>query len=444
MLDRNVPKPWQGQTTLVFALTAVAVGLGNTFRLPWLLGEHGGAPFFLVYVATLLLVVAPVLAAEVMLGSNGRGSPLASVRWASDQSGRSVFWSWLGPWQAILALLLGGQLLMLAAWMVDRADIIHSGTLAAASTRDVANNFETMLADVARNQALWLLLLAGATVLSMAGPQYAMFVIGWLALPALLVTALGLVDFSVERGDLTAAGEWLFAVRYRDFGFDTVMAAIVSALYTLGAGLGVGLVFGTRAPKKLPLLRAVTAAVVLDCAFAIMVAVIITPLLFATNTLPVSGIPLVFVAVPHAYVNLPMGEVYGALFFGFLSIASLAALVALMEPTVMLLRRDVGLSRWLAAPMTALALLSVVEVSFRGTDSVATGLAGLVDLLIPVTLLAVAYFVGWRMPRPIVRGELFREPRWLFSVWWESLRLVTPVTLLLAIWWVLRSPVVAS
>ena len=109
LLDHNVPQPWQGHTTLVFALAATAIGVGNLFRFPYLLGEHGGAPFFIAYVATLLLVVVPVLVAEVMLGSHGRGSPLGALRWATDQSGRSVAWSWLGVLQALAGLFFSGR-----------------------------------------------------------------------------------------------------------------------------------------------------------------------------------------------------------------------------------------------------------------------------------------------------------------------------------------------
>ena len=90
MLDDNVPRPWQGQTTLVFALAAVAVGLGNFFRLPYLMGEHGGAPFFIAYMLTVASVSAPLLAAEVMLGSSGRGSPVGALRWAQTNQGDRV------------------------------------------------------------------------------------------------------------------------------------------------------------------------------------------------------------------------------------------------------------------------------------------------------------------------------------------------------------------
>ncbi|MDP5072169.1 MAG: sodium-dependent transporter, partial [Congregibacter sp.] len=83
---------WQSRTTFVFALAIAAVGLGNLWRFAWLMGEHGGAPFFLSYVFCLLLIGVPLLVAEVVLGSHGRGSPFLTMSWATEVSGRSRLW----------------------------------------------------------------------------------------------------------------------------------------------------------------------------------------------------------------------------------------------------------------------------------------------------------------------------------------------------------------
>ncbi len=439
MLDDNVPKTWQGQTTLVFALSAVAIGFGNLFRLPFLLGEHGGAPFFITYVATLLLVTAPVMAAEVMLGSQGRGSPVAAIRWTADQSNLSPFWSGLGVFQSVLALLLAAQLTIFAGWMLDRADMLNSGVLASASARDISENFSQLVASQDSNRIYTVGLLIASAILPGLGPQVAMGIIGWLALPAMAATCLTLLEFSLAEGDLVAGGEFLFAVKYDDFSLPGVMAGISSAVFTLGAGLGVGLCFGTRAPKNLPLLRALGATVIVDTAFALAIAICVIPLLYAVNAEPVSGIPLVFVAIPYAFANLPAGDAYGALFYGFLTFATFAAVVALMEPAVMLLRRDWGLNRILAAVVVALVLGSLTVI-LRGSTEFSVLTAQLIDLLIPVSMLLTAIFVGWRVARPITRGELYREPRWLFIFWWELLRLVAPAVLILTLLWLWMLP----
>ena len=78
-MDSNVQQPWRGRTTLIFALLAVSLGLGNVLRLPYVIGEQGGGAFLLVYVSVLALVVGPVLIAELTMGSIGRSSPMGSI-----------------------------------------------------------------------------------------------------------------------------------------------------------------------------------------------------------------------------------------------------------------------------------------------------------------------------------------------------------------------------
>ena len=74
-LSRGVLGQWRSRMTFVLALSASAVGLGNLWRFPYLMGENGGGPFMLAYLGCLFLVAVPILIAEVMVGSHGRGSP---------------------------------------------------------------------------------------------------------------------------------------------------------------------------------------------------------------------------------------------------------------------------------------------------------------------------------------------------------------------------------
>ena len=437
MLDDNVPRPWQGQTTLVFALAAVAVGLGNFFRLPYLMGEHGGAPFFIAYMLTVASVSAPLLAAEVMLGSSGRGSPVGALRWAADQSGRSSYWSWLGGLQSGVALLLAAKLLILALWAMDRAQLINAGGLASASGVEVAESFVQLAAD--RNRfitfAFWLLPLAALLVA--LGPAYAMGLIAWLGLPAMAVSCVGLIGYALDYGNLQEAGEFLFARNYDQFDIESAMAGVISGMYTLGAGLGIGLCFGGRAPTTLPLLRAVAAAAVIDMAFVLAIAIAVVPLLFEINIAPSEGVSFVFVSIPYAYANLPSGDIYGAIFFGLLASAMVFAMVALMEPAVMVMRKEWQWNRG-AAAIAVSSFVFGLALIMRDMNAPWGGVvSGLIDIGVPISLLALALFVGWRMPRPIVRGEFFREPRWLFLLWWELVRIVTPVTVVAAMAWLL-------
>ena len=437
MLDNNVPQPWQGQTTLVFALAACSIGLGNVLRMPYLLGEYGGAPFFLSYVTTIFAVAVPLLTAEVMLGSKGRGSPLGALRWASDQSGRSTHWSLLGVIQCLLGVVLAIYCLMLVAWMVDRAVVLNSASLASASAAEVAMSFQQLVAS--SDPTILVALVGVVTLLAALGPQVGMALIGWVALPAMAVALLSLLQYGIEFGDLASAGEWLLAVNYSDFGWEAAMMGMLSGVLTLVAGLGVGSVFGARSPKNLPLLRAVIAAAILDVAFMLATAVAIMPLLGATNVLPAEGLAFLFIAVPYAFANLPLGEVYGAIFFGFAALATFAALLALLEPSVMLLHQEGGVNRNFAALIVG-AALGLGVFWLEGVEQQIVFLPQMLDMAIVGVLLLLSLFVAWRMPRPFARAELYREPLWLFNLWWGCLRFIVPTVLILVFIWRLVAP----
>ena len=427
MLDDNVPKPWQGQTTLVFALAAAAMGLGNILRLPFLMGEHGGAPFFLTYLATVFLIVAPLLAAEVMLGSHGRGSPIGAIRWASDQAGRSHLWWLLGAGQALLALAVLVLLALLTSWMIDVAVALNRLELSAASGLEVAQYFG-QLTQMGNSGLQWPVLVA-AVMAAALGPQYAMAVIGWLILPTIAVGLLSLVQYAVSFGDLAAAGNYLFASDYEDFEQTGALAGMLSGLLTAGAGLGIGSCFGAHAPQNLPFLRSVIAALVLDTAGVILVAIALIPLLSTANVLPDQGLGFLFIGVPYAFANLPLGEVYGAIFFGVAALACFATIVALMEPIIMILRRELKLSRGIAALLTGSVAFLVIWL-MPLFESVTGVVSGLIDSGVLASMLLLGLFVGWQLPRPVVRGEMYREPTWLFVVWWYLLRFALPPVLL--------------
>ena len=138
MLDDNVPQPWRARTTLVLTLTLVAVGLGNLQRLPYLIGEYGGGTFFLAYAISLLLLSVPILIAEVVLGSLGRGSPGLAMHWAASAANVDSRWRHLALLQALLGLMMAAMATLVAVWCFEWTLLIFSGDLAAASAIDVS------------------------------------------------------------------------------------------------------------------------------------------------------------------------------------------------------------------------------------------------------------------------------------------------------------------
>ena len=423
-MDNNVQKPWRGQTTLILALLAVALGMGNVLRLPYIIGEQGGGAFLIVYCAVLAIVVGPLLIAELTLGSLGRASPMGSIQWVASLASRDTRWRWIGALQAVLAFFVATLLLVPIVVGVEAGYAIYKGEWGAASAGEiVAALSEVETADHLRILAL---IIAVIVFTAFPGPQVVLAIVGWLLVPTILGMLYVALGFAFDVGDLSAANEWLFKYRPEQLSQQGALAAALAALSTLGAGLGVGLVFGSRSPQGLPLIRSVVAVGILDTAIMLVTAIVIVAVTAAVDVEMTQGLALLVVSLPYAFVNLPTGELYGMLIMASILLSSLAALIALIEPMVAILARELEMPRLLAMGAIALALYVAASLALTESDLRQTIDGWLVPILIPFVLGITAFFTAWRVPRPILRGEKYREPFTLFYGWFLLLRWFAP------------------
>jgi NSS family neurotransmitter:Na+ symporter len=434
---------WQSRTTFVLALSASAVGLGNLWRFSYLAGEHGGAPFVITYVACLFLVAVPVMVAEVVVGSHGRGSPPLALRLASDRSLRSRGWMLLGLLACITGLLILSYYCVVAGWGLAYARFMQSGLFSAASAAVVGEQFEQFLADPTRQvywQSLFLLLVVAFVGL---GVRRGLGLLVWLAVPALIALLGVLINFGLAYGDIAAAQEFLFSVKLVDFSPQAMLVALGHALYTLGVGVGAGISYGAYSPQRIPIGRSVLAVAVFDTVFALLAGLAVFPVVFANNMEPAMGPGLMFISVPYAFGNIIQGELFGSLFFLLVVVAALGSAVAMMEPVVgavmqwFKVRRTVALASvalvvWSLGAAVALSLVARQGLLAPGGQSLFAALdAFTANVLLPLVCLLTALFVGWRLRPEILRLELSRESDTFFSLWYFLLRYIAPPAVLL-------------
>jgi NSS family neurotransmitter:Na+ symporter len=315
----------------------------------------------------------------------------------------------------------------MAAWCFRWAVLIFEGDLAAASAIDVSKIYLEHIKDGPGQflGSLALVVITGS--LSALGVRLGMGFLAWVVLPAVAITLLGVLDFIFLYTDLRSVSEFLFARDLSAWRLDAIWVALSSAGITLGAGLGVGMALGAQSPPGLPWGRSILAVAVLDTAFMMVTAVIVCAALFEVNVAPAEGLATVFIGLAYAFANLPLGETYGALFYFSMACIAAGATVILVEPTVLVIGRDWGAGR-LGGSILAHTLIALVVAFCLFFDAaILANLATLtVNWLIPASLLAMSLFVGWLMPRPVLRGELYREPLWLFWLWWCVLRWLVP------------------
>lgn len=428
---------WRSQWTFILATTSATIGLGNLWKFAYLAGEHGGAGFILMYLACVVLIATPVLAAEVVLGTRGRSDPIHAIEAALLESALSRRWRWLGWLSCLAGLLILSYLSVIGGWIIAYCRWLYEGDLAATSARQVGELFSQLLSDGSRQIGLHALFMFCAWIVVALGVARGLGLVLSVIAPLLLVLLIVLVLSAIRMGDVAAAFEFMFALRNDQLHFDGALAALGQAFFSLGIGMGAMISFGGYAPERRSITHMLGAVVTLHVVIALLAGLAIFPLVFAHRVQPGFGPGLMFVTLPYIFGNLPYGAVLGTVFFSMVLLAALGSAIALLEPTTAWL---VQRFRW-RRPFAALALAVLVWLaglpsifSFSlwpqwrpGGKSVFAWIDWLsADVMLPIAALAVAILVGWRMRPQAIHDELLAAHPRLFALWRLLLRYIAP------------------
>jgi NSS family neurotransmitter:Na+ symporter len=389
-------------------------------------GANGGAGFVLTYLLCMLLVATPILAAEVVLGARGRSDPIHAIESAALESALNRNWRWLGWLCCAAALLILSYLGVVGGWLLAYCKWVYEGDLAATSARQVGELFGQLLGDSGRQALLQGIFLAAAWLVVSLGVARGLGRILVLITPLLLVLLLVLVLSAVRMGDMAAALAFMFAPNADNFTADSVLAAMGQAFFSLGIGMGAMISFGGYMPEKRSITHMLGAIVALHVIIALLAGLAIFPLVFAHRLQPAFGPGLMFVTLPYIFGNLPYGSVLGTVFFAMVLLAALGSAIALLEPVAALM---LAMGVWVVGLANIFSFGPWAEWR-PGGKSIFAWIDWLsADVMLPLSALAIAILVGWRIRPQAIHDELLALHPRLFAVWRALLRYIAPLAI---------------
>lgn len=440
---------WSGRFVFVMAATGSAVGLGNLWKFPYITGVYGGGAFVLVYLVCIVLIGIPVMMAEILIGRRGGRSPIGSMQLLAQQERRSAAWRLTG-WSGVIgSFLILSFYSVIGGWAVVYIWYALSGKFAAAvATPDKAADaigavFNGLLASPMALIA-WHTVFMALTILIVArGIKAGLERAVTIMMPALFVILLGLVAYGALRTDgFGRAITFLFAPDFSKLTWTAVLVALGHAFFTLSLGMGIMVAYGSYLPRHISIASASVIVSILDTVVALLAGMAIFSIVFAQGLEPGAGPGLVFVTLPIAFGEMPLGVVVGALFFVLVVFAALTSSISLLEPTVEFVEERSRLSRtqaalgagvliWLLGVASALSFNAWSGVKVFG-KSIFDSLDFLTaNIMLPVTALMIALFAGWAMARPSTRDELEMAEGTAYRLWRFAIRYVSPVCILI-------------
>ena len=325
-----------------------AIGIGNVWRFPYITGEYGGGAFVLLYLIFLVILGLPVMVMEFAVG---RASQKSAAH-AFDVLQPSGAFHWFSWWGYIGCMILMVFYTTVAGWMLSYIPKMASGTFNGASNEEVANIFNALLSNPTELMA-WMLVavLIGFLVCSL-GVQKGVERITKYMMAFLFVVMIALCIRTVTLpGGADGVAFYikpdfgkLFENGMSTFG-EAVYAAMGQAFFSLSVGMCSMEIFGSYIGKERSLTGEAISVTALNTVVAILAGLIIFPACFAYNVTPDSGPSLVFVTLPLVFAQMPLGQVWGALFFVFMSFAALSTVIAVFENLICFVMEKFDVSR---------------------------------------------------------------------------------------------------
>lgn len=309
-----------------------AIGIGNVWKFPYMVGQYGGGAFVLCYLFFLIVLGIPVMTIEFALG---RASGKSPVKLYNELEKPGQKWHLHG-----YAAMAGNYLLMMfyttvAGWMLHYFFYMAGGTFEGTDVEAVGNVFGDMLADPYTMTGFMVIVVVLGFGICSIGLQKGLERVSKIMMTALLAI---MVVLAVNSIMLKGSGEGLrfyllpdFA-KMLDIGIGSVMlGAMTQAFFTLSLGIGAMAIFGSYIGRERALLGEAVNVGILDTFVAFVSGLIIFPACFAYGVSPDSGPGLIFVTLPNIFNHMPAGRLWGSLFFVFMFFAAFSTVLAVFE-----------------------------------------------------------------------------------------------------------------
>ena len=397
---------------VLVAMAGSAVGLGNLWRFPYLVGTNGGAAFIIIYLAIVFLLALPIMYAEFVVGRRAQSNVYGAFKKLAPGSK----WGIIGVMAIICCILIVSFYSVVGGWTIDYLVKAVMGEFSSGS-----EGFDGLFAQTVSSNyrpLLFMLLFVGtsATVL-LAGVKDGIEKYSKVLMPLLFVMVIIIAVRSVTLPGSGAGLDFLFKPDFSKVTASTVLDALGQAFFSLSVGFGIIFTYASYVNRDENLIKMSAQTATADTLFAIIAGIAIMPAVFAFGISPSQGPGLVFVTLPYVFAQLPLGSVLAAIFFFVLFVAALTSAISLLEVAVAYVLEEFKIGR-------RAAVISVVAiVLFLGTFcSLSQGLLGDVkilgnnifdlfdkttaNILIPLGALLIVLFAGWRMKREDFMDEI--------------------------------------
>ena len=396
-----------GRAAVIMALAGSAIGLGNIWRFPYMVGENGGAAFILVYILATLVLSLPIFLAEAVIGRRSHANAFGAMKTLAPHSK----WKWTGLFAVITPMIVLSYYSVVGGWALGYFGNSLTGGFLQSNPEALHGVFASFLGSSWKPIVCFTAFLAISCLIVAGGVKSGIEKFSKYCIPVLFLMIVTMAVFSLS---LPGAGEGVRYLVKPDFSKLTasaVAAAVGQGFFSLSLGMGIVITYSSYVKPSENLVASGAGTAIADLLFALLAGFAVMPAVFAAGIEPAAGPGLVFETLPYIFakmgVELPLlSSVAAFLFFAALLIAALTSSISLAEVGVAYLVEERGLKRGWACLITFLVtwLVGVSCVYGPGVLDFLDSFSS--NVLMTLGGLLCVIFVGWIMPKQDVQDEI--------------------------------------
>lgn len=421
------------------ATVGCAVGLGNIWRFPYMIGQNGGAAFLAIYIICIILLGLPVMLSEFFIGRYTRKNAAGAFKVLAP----GTKWSLIGYNGVLASFLILGFYSVVAGWTLEYIMQAVTGSLSDKAPEVFAQDFKLFSTEIFR-PILWTVTFIGLThFIVVSGVKEGIERTSKVMMPILFLILLALCIRSVTLPNASEGLYFLFKPDFSKITSAVVLSAMGQAFFSLSIGMGCLITYSSYFSKDTKMQITALQVTILDTLVAVMAGIMIFPAVFSFGIAPTAGPELVFITLPNVFQQLPMGAIWSLVFFLLLALAALTSTISLHEVATAYVHEEYQITRTKAAwfvsgGVMVLGILSSLSIGIW-KEYTLFGLTffDLLDyltakIMLPFGGMLICIYLGNRVDRKILKEELTNKgtvPFYFFNTYAFFMKYIAPIAI---------------
>lgn len=426
---------------VIAAAAGSAVGLGNIWRFPYVVGQNGGGAFLLVYLLFILVIGVPVMLSEFVVGRRSQRNALGAFKKLAP----GTYWHIIGILGIGAAFFILSFYTTVSGWTLEYLVFSLGKNFEGKDKEGLNVMFEQFKMSGLKPLVYQMIFMFFTAFIVFKGVKNGIEKYTKLLMPALLLI---IVVLCIRAVTLPGAGEglvFLFKPDFTKITGDVVLQALGQAFFSLSIGMGALITYGSYINSDNNLSNSAFSVTLTDTLVAVLAGVAIFPAVFAFGIQPEAGPGLVFITLPMIFEQMAGGYFFSLIFFLLLVIAALTSTISVLEVVVAYVSEELGMNRKKATVLSAVSIsvLGIFCTLSQGPmPEIHIGNRNLFDILefasanimLPLGGLLIVLFVGWYMKKDEVFDEISNKNKLKVRFKWLYLyiiKFVAPIAIAL-------------